>query len=89
MSQEQISSRGILMFYTEEDIQPAVDAAIEVFGITGNMIHDNNAIIDVVVWTPEFGKLWYGDVPGPLDNLKEKCNILSQKIGKPVNIDLF
>jgi hypothetical protein len=73
------------MFYTEEDIQPAVQAASELFGSVGNMLAENRFVTrNVIIGTREFGKLWYGDVEGTLDYVNELCEILGKRINQQV-----
>lgn len=50
------------MFYSAEDVQPAVDLAVKVCGTMGNVTINKNALHNVSVATREFGKLWYGDL---------------------------
>jgi hypothetical protein len=77
------------MFYTEEDVQPAVTKATELFGPVGNIKMGNNVIRDTMIATREFGKIWYGDIDfgnDPSRVLREHCRILSQKIGQKVYV---
>ena len=75
------------MFYTEEDIQPAVQVAIELFGPMGNMLPGGRFVTqDVIIATKEFGKLWYGDVSGTADYVNELCDIMSKRINQRVFI---
>lgn len=72
------------MFYTEEDIQPVVDAAISVFGTPGNMSNEPNTSYNVYVETAKFGKIWYGDITGNAESLMQKKNELEKLIGETV-----
>lgn len=72
------------MYWTEEDIQPAVTVATELFGPAGNMMHGKNMKHNVMVATDKFGKIWYGDVDGSAEYIESLLNILSQRIGTPV-----
>lgn len=72
------------MFYTEEDIQPAVDAAVSVFGTPGNMSMEPNTNWDVIVETSNFGKIWYGDVEGGVEMLVQKKQELEKLINETV-----
>lgn len=70
------------MFYSEEDIQPAVQVATELFGPVGNMIYGKNVTKNVLIGTREFGKIWYGDVEGDVEFITGLCSVLSQRIGQ-------
>ena len=75
------------MFYTEEDVTPAVQIATELFGPVGNMLQDSRFMSrNVIIGTREFGKLWYGDVEGTVDYVNELCEILSKRINQQVSI---
>lgn len=75
------------MFYSEEDIEPAVQIAKELFGPVGNMLEGTRFVSqNVIIGTPAFGKLWYGDVEGTIDYVKELCEILSKRINQQVFI---
>lgn len=70
------------MFWYEEDIQPAVDAAAKLLGITGNMTSGPNTLYNVSVYTDPFGKIWYGDYSGTIDELIAAMGQLSAEIGQ-------
>ncbi len=75
------------MFWTEEDVQPAVQVANELFGPVGNMLESGRFVTqNVIIGTREFGKLWYGDVEGTIDYVNELCEILSKRINQQVFI---
>lgn len=81
------------MFYTPEDIKPAVATATQMFGPVGNMIvyvGDTNKAphvhVNVTLNTPQFGKIWYGDVECSPQELLKRVDILGKKIGQPVTI---
>jgi len=77
------------MFYTEEDVQPAVDMAIELFGTVGNISNERSSMKNMVITTDKFGHLWYGDIEDTLDSIRTKCSILSQKFEltvSPINM---
>ena len=74
------------MFYTMEDVQPAADVAVELFGKNGVMLDGKNVSKNVIVGTREFGKLWYGDVDGDMDFINGLCSVLSQRIGQTVMV---
>lgn len=69
------------MYWLEEDIQPAVTVATELFGPAGNMMHGKNMKRNAMVATDRFGKIWYGDVDGSMDYIESLLDILSQRIG--------
>lgn len=69
------------MFYTEEDIQPAIELVISLFGNSNKYEHDNrNAYKNVSIMTRNFGKLWFGDLEltdstkGNMENLSVTLN---------------
>jgi hypothetical protein len=72
------------MFYTEEDVEPAVVTTIELFGPAGGFSEDRNALKSISIATREFGKLWYGDVDK--GTLTEKCVALSAKLNQKVYV---
>lgn len=72
------------MFYTAEDVNPAVIAATEIFGKVGNMMEGKNVLRNISIATREFGKLWYGDIEMSTVELHNKCKTLGQKIGQTV-----
>lgn len=76
------------MFYTEEDIQPVVDAVTEVMGVVGNMANGKNVLPNVTVSTPEFGKVWYGDYIGSMDELTTKMAELFGKTGYKLTFEV-
>jgi hypothetical protein len=69
------------MFYSVEDVQPAVQVATELFGPVGNMMEGKHVTKNVIIGTREFGKMWYGDVDGDMEFINGLCNVLSQRIG--------
>lgn len=71
------------MFFDEVDIEPAVKAAIELFGPQGNMLHGKNIQKNVVIGTDKFGKLWYGDIEGNYEYIISLMSILDSRIGQP------
>ena len=74
------------MFYTAEDVQPAVQVATELFGPAGTMMEAKNVTKNVLIGTREFGKIWYGDVDGDVDFINGLCGVLSQRIGQTVMV---
>ncbi len=67
------------MFYTEEDIQPVVDVVTEVFGPAGVMIEGKGVSKNVVLGSPAFGKVWYGDVDGDQQYIQQLLSIVEQR----------
>jgi hypothetical protein len=67
------------MFYTEEDVQPAVDMATELFGKVGNISNERTSIKNVIITSDKFGHLWYGDIEDTMESVSAKCTTLSQK----------
>lgn len=75
------------MFYAEEDVAPAVQAAVELFGPVGNMLPKSRFVArNVTIGTREFGKLWYGDIDGTTEYMEELCAILSKRINQRVMV---
>ena len=74
------------MFYTEEDVQPAVDMATELFGKVGNMSAEKNVLKNIVIFSKQFGKIWYGDIQDQMENIQNKCNQIAQKFS--INVDV-
>lgn len=74
------------MFYTEEDIIPAVEMAQDLFGMVGNVATESNTMMNVSIATREYGKVWYGDIDGKYDTpaivekLAELSKFLQQKV---------
>jgi len=54
------------MFYTEEDISPAVKEAVKLFGTVGNMSMEKDTLFNISIATKTLGKLWYGDISGEI-----------------------
>jgi hypothetical protein len=77
------------MFYTEEDIQPAVTLAVKLFGKAGNMSLEKNTLYNVSIATREYGKLWYGDIDGSMadtDTLMSKFSELGRFVNQKIYI---
>jgi len=68
------------MFWTEEDVQPAVDLAVKLFGPNNQYHYDKNTHKNIHIMTREFGKIWFGDlkitdeVRNNLENLSVTIN---------------
>lgn len=69
------------MFYGEEDVQPSVTIAAELFGPVGNMLEGKRVLRNIHIGTFEYGKIWYGDVDGDTDYILNMCVVLSKRIG--------
>lgn len=77
------------MFYTEEDVQPAVTLAVKLFGKAGNMSLEKNTLYNVSIATREYGKLWYGDIDGSMadtDTLMFKFSELGRFVNQKIYI---
>ena len=74
------------MFYNEDDVQPVVTIANEMFGKSGRMLDGKNVMRNVTLATREFGKFWYGDIDmfGVHPNIQFKN--LSQRINQTVYV---
>ena len=72
------------MFYTEEDVQPIAQVAIEMFGPNGNMMEGKNITKNVIIGTKEFGKIWYGDVNGDTQYVTDMCSAMSTRVNMAV-----
>jgi hypothetical protein len=79
------------MFWQAEDIQPAVNAAVKMFGPQGRMEVGKNIMYNASIFTKEFGKLWYGDISrdglsGNLAKLSAAINMTVYVIDDNFNI---
>ena len=74
------------MFWTEEDIQPVVNAVARRMGKAGRMSYGKQVLMNVVVSTPEFGPVWYGDFEGTVDDLAKIVSELSAETGYVVHV---
>ena len=74
------------MFYDEEEVQPAVDIAAELFGYPGRLIDGHKVMRNTSIATRQFGKLWYGDIDTASTDLEATCIALSQRIGQEVYV---
>jgi hypothetical protein len=73
------------MFYREEDIQPVVDIIERTLGSQGIMMSGKNISKNIVLGSPQLGKLWYGDVDGDMEYVQSLCNILSQRTSQHIS----
>ncbi len=74
------------MFWTEEDVQPAVNKAVELFGPAGRMFYEKNVRHNMSLATREFGKIWYGDIDMDDTTFIAKCAALSAEIKQAVYV---
>lgn len=74
------------MFYTEEDVEPVVQVAKEMFGPVGNIIEGKSVMKNILIGTNEFGKVWYGDIEGDSDYILGLCRVMSQRVGQSVTV---
>lgn len=75
------------MFYTKDDIQPAVNATAELFGSQAQ--YQPSPFMYLAIETPKYGTLWYGDTQLDANTVKERCRTLSKTINEPISaIDL-
>lgn len=72
------------MFYSAEDVLPAVQMAEKVFGPVGHITKGKNVLYNVSVASREFGKLWYGDIEA--SDVVSLLNALSNSIRQKVFI---
>jgi hypothetical protein len=72
------------MFYTEEDVTPAVNQATSIFGRNGVRRIGKNFEHSVTIATRELGKIWFGDVDRTA--LESNCKMLSERIGQTVYV---
>jgi len=69
------------MYWTREDIEPAVQLAEKLFGPNNRMEHDNrNALKGISIMTREFGKIWFGDI-----ELNEQTRENMEKLSVTIN----
>jgi len=80
------------MFYTQEDIQPAVDLAVKIFG-PPEQYHTwrgGQVMMNVALMTRKYGKIWSGDLSLDKDTgkasteLQRKLDLLSDSINQTV-----
>lgn len=73
------------MFYREDDVQPVADIIEQTLGHQGIMMSGKNVTKNVVLGTPQLGKLWYGDVDGDMEYVNSICDILTQRTANHAN----
>lgn len=74
------------MFWTYEDIQPAVESARKLFGPENQYVSDT-PYKNVSIMTREYGKLWFGDLESTKD-IQERLEMLSVTINQKVYVTL-
>lgn len=74
------------MFYTEEDVAPIAQIAVEMFGPNGNMLDGKHVVKNVIIGTQEFGKIWYGDVDGGPEFVSDMCTAMSTRSNMKVMV---
>lgn len=74
------------MFYREEDMQPVVDVVTQTLGPQGSMMAGKNVSKNVILGSPELGKLWYGDIDGNLEYIQSICSVLSQRTSQKISV---
>lgn len=67
------------MFWLEEDIEPAVNTAREMFGTVGTFSFEKNAVKNAIITSDKYGHLWYGDIEDSIESINQKCSVISQK----------
>ncbi len=75
------------MFYTQEDIEPAVRAAEQLFGKQAQyVVNDSKEFVYIGLETPKFGMIWYGDYSGTFAKVSSLADKLSSTIGQKVKV---
>lgn len=74
------------MFYIEEDVEPIVQVAKEMFGPVGNILEGKNVMKNIIIGTNQFGKIWYGDIEGDSDYILGLCHAMTQRVGLAVTV---
>lgn len=72
------------MFWTEEDIQPVVDAAVKMFGSQGMYYYYPSNVCMLTVSSPKFGKIWHGEVEKTQQQATDMVKALSQATNEPL-----
>jgi hypothetical protein len=70
------------MYWNEDDIQPVVNTAVEIFGKPAQ--YQPEPFVYISIETPRFGTIWYGDVNGDINSVTEKATVLMSKLGEKV-----
>jgi hypothetical protein len=74
------------MYFTVEEIQPTVEVVTSTLGPQGNMMEGKHVSKNVILGSPQFGKLWYGDVDGDMEYIKRICAVMSHRTGQPISV---
>lgn len=74
------------MFWLAEDIRPATEVAIKIFGQPNIYVQDS-PFKNISIATGEFGKVWFGDVDlNSIEELQNSINILSDTLNQRVYV---
>jgi hypothetical protein len=76
------------MFWTEEDIQPVVDAATKMFGSQGMYYYYPSNVCMLTVSSPKFGKIWHGEVEKTQQQVAEMVAALSQATNERLQFEV-
>lgn len=74
------------MYFTADEIQPVVDVVTSTLGPQGIMLEGKGISRNIILGSPQFGKLWYGDVDGNLEYVENLCSILSQRTSQRITV---
>lgn len=74
------------MFWQEEDVQPAVDRAVEMFGRVGSVHYGKSVKMNISLATKEYGKIWYGDVDMDDNTFMTNCSNLAKALNSNIYI---
>lgn len=75
------------MFWTEEDIYPAVKAAEELFGKQAQyVVNDNKEFVYIGLETAKYGIIWYGDYPGTFTEVSLLADTLAARISTKIKV---
>lgn len=74
------------MFWTADDVQPAVNEAVRLFGVQGRIGNGKVSERNISIATREYGKLWYGDISEDHLTFKNKLNELANSIKQTVYV---
>lgn len=71
------------MFWIEEDVQPAIDSAVKLFGPPNQYSNEVGCWKNVSIISEQYGKLWFGDID-LTDEIKQKLEMLSVTINQKI-----
>jgi hypothetical protein len=74
------------MYFTAEDVQPVVDVITATLGMQGTMMEGKRITKNIILGSPQFGKLWYGDVDGDMEYVESLCGVFSQRTGQRISV---